>query len=112
MHAIEYAWLEAMRTTTLYAYRRPAEKFAAFEQYAQGAVEPVEPLRPAEPAGDLLACHTDAGIQLRVLDNLWPFWDAVTASSVGVSVIRLRNAAPRPASYRRPRRRSPALPGW
>ncbi|WP_244295204.1 DUF6886 family protein [Micromonospora orduensis] len=59
------------------------------------AVEPVTPLGPAEPVGDLLRCHAEAGIQLRVLDNLWPFWDVVTDSSVGFSGIRLRNARPR-----------------
>ncbi|MEU7914017.1 DUF6886 family protein [Microbispora bryophytorum] len=61
------------------------------------ATEPVEPLGPPEPVGDLLRLHEDAGIQLRLLDNLWPFWDAVTTSSLGWSGIRLRNARPRPA---------------
>ncbi|MGW4461871.1 DUF6886 family protein [Micromonospora sp. NPDC004704] len=59
-------------------------------------VEPVEPLGPAEPVGDLLRCHDEAGIQLRVLNNLWPYWEVVTASTVGFSGIRLRNARPRP----------------
>ncbi|WP_370939740.1 DUF6886 family protein [Amycolatopsis sp. cg13] len=44
----------------------------------------------------LLRLHEEAGIQLRVLSNLWPFWDAVTASTAGFSGIRLRNARPRP----------------
>jgi len=39
-----------------------------------------------------------AGIQLRVLNNLWPFWDIVINSTVGFSGIRLRNAKPRPPS--------------
>jgi hypothetical protein len=46
--------------------------------------------------GDLLRLHEQAGIQLRVLPNLWPFWDAVVASTLGFSGIRLRNARPRP----------------
>jgi hypothetical protein len=58
---------------------------------------PVDPLAPAEPVGDLLALHRDAGIQLRVLNNLWPFWNAVTATPLGFSGIRLRNAHPDPA---------------
>lgn len=57
--------------------------------------EPVEPLGPPEPVGDLLRLHADAGIQLRVLDNLWEFWDAVTTSTLGFSGIRLCNARPR-----------------
>jgi hypothetical protein len=99
VHAIEYGWLAAMRTTRLYAYRLPAELFRPFggpEPHARVAVRPVTPLGPAEPVGDLLECHAAAGIQLRVLDNLWPFWDAVTASTVLFSGIRLHNARPRP----------------
>ncbi|HEY0540094.1 MAG TPA: hypothetical protein VGD53_17120 [Actinoallomurus sp.] len=57
---------------------------------------PVEPLGPAEPVGDLLRLHEQAGIQLRVLPNLWPFWDRVTTSTLGFSGIRLRNGRPRP----------------
>jgi hypothetical protein len=59
---------------------------------------PVRPLGPAEPVGDLPALHEEAGIQLRVLPNLWEFWDGVVASTLGFSGIRLRNAAPRPAN--------------
>ena len=65
-------------------------------KHAQVAVEPVMPLGPPEPVGDLLRCHAEAGIQLRVLTNLWPFWDVVITSTVGFSGIRLRNALPRP----------------
>jgi uncharacterized protein DUF6886 len=98
VHAIEYAWLDALRTTRLYAYRLPVQAFRPFgepDRHAMVATEPVVPLGPPEPVGDLLRCHERAGIQLRLLDNLWPFWDAVVASSVGFSGIRLRNAAPR-----------------
>jgi hypothetical protein len=59
------------------------------------ATEPVTPLGPAEPVGDLLALHEADGIQLRLLSDLWPLWDAVVASTLGFSGIRLRNAAPR-----------------
>jgi len=45
--------------------------------------------------GDLLALHAAAGIQLRVLPSLWGFFDAVAASTLGFSGIRLRNALPR-----------------
>ena len=101
VHAIEYGWLEAMRTVRLYAYRLPAQPFRSFGTpvpHAHVAVEPVAPLGPPEPVGDLLACHAGAGIQLRVLPNLWPFWDEVVASTVEFSGIRLRNAKPRQAA--------------
>ncbi|HEX4703540.1 MAG TPA: hypothetical protein VH352_15540, partial [Pseudonocardiaceae bacterium] len=98
VHAIEYGWLDALRTVALFAYRLPAACFVPFGTpvpSAHVATAPVEPLGPAEPVGDLLALHDEAGIQLRVLDNLWPFWDAVTASTLGFSGIRMRNARPR-----------------
>jgi hypothetical protein len=99
VHAIEYGWLPALRETTIYAYRLPADRFRPFgdaESHAHVSIVAVEPLGPPEPVPDLLRCHAEAGIQLRVLDNLWPFWDAVVASTVGFSGIRLRNARPRP----------------
>jgi hypothetical protein len=99
VHAIEYGWLEALRTARVYAYRLPAARFRPFgapQPHAFVAVEPVEPLGPPELVPDLLSCHAEAGIQLRVLDNLWPFWDAVIASTVGFSGIRLANARSRP----------------
>ncbi|MBM2622535.1 hypothetical protein JIG36_44240 [Actinoplanes sp. LDG1-06] len=98
VHAVEYGWLESIRTTTLYAYRLPADRFRPIGagSHAMVATEVVEPLGPAVPVGDLLAHHAAAGIQLRVLDNLWPFWDEVVESTLGFSGIRLRNARPRP----------------
>ena len=99
VHTIEFEWLPALQDTRLYAYRLPAGSFRPFgepEPHAMVAVEPVEPLGPPEPVGDLLDMHARASIQLRLLDNLWPFWDEVITSSVGYSGIRLRNAKPRP----------------
>lgn len=99
VHAIEYDWLEAMRTVRLFAYRLPAEHFTPFGQpspHACVATISVEPLGAPEPVGNLLDLHRDANIQLRVLPNLWPFWDNIVASSLDFSGIRLRNARPRP----------------
>lgn len=98
VHAIEYGWLDAMRTVKLFAYRLPASEFRPFEgpvPHAQVATRPVRPLAPPEPVGNLFALHEAAGIQLRVLANLWPFWDVVTRTSLGFSGIRLANARPR-----------------
>lgn len=103
VHAIEYGWLEAMRTVELFAYRLPAEPFAPVgvdDPHAFVATTPVDPLGPAERVGDLLALHDEAGIELRVLDNLWAFWDDAVGSTLGFSGIRLRNARPRPPDRR------------
>lgn len=98
VHAVEYRWLDALRTVRLFAYRLPADQFVPFGEFAHAhvATRPVRPLAPPEPVGDLLGLHEQAGIQLRVLPNLWEFWDAVVDSTLGFSGIRLRNAAPRP----------------
>lgn len=53
---------------------------------------PVRPLGPPERVGDLVTLHEQAGIELRVLPELWTLWRAVTASTLGFSGIRLRNA--------------------
>ena len=99
VHAVEYAWLDRMRTARVHAYRLPAAPFRPVdgtpEPYAMVSTETVEPLGSPEPVGDLLALHEQAGIQLRVLPVLWTFWDAVTTTTMGFSGIRLRNARPR-----------------
>lgn len=98
IHAIEYGWLEAIRTVELFAYRLPAASFRPVDDddpHAFVATTAVDPLGPAERVGNLFALHDEAGIELRILDNLWEFWDAVVGSSLGFSGIRLRNARPR-----------------
>jgi hypothetical protein len=98
VHAVEYGWLDRIRTVELFAYRLPVKHFRPFggqEPHACVSTVPVEPLGPAEPVGDLLRLHADAGIQLRVMTNLWGFWDAVRSSTLGFSGIRMGNALPR-----------------
>jgi hypothetical protein len=50
---------------------------------------------PPEPVGDVLELHRAAGIELRVLDDLWPWWDVVSTTTLGHGAIGLPNAAPR-----------------
>ncbi|AFU04655.1 DUF6886 family protein [Nocardia brasiliensis] len=98
VHAIEYRWLDAMRTVELFAYRLPASAFRPFGSpvpHAHVATVPVDPLGPPQAVGDLLGLHEQAGIQLRVLPALGDFWTAVTSSSLGFSGIRLRGSRPR-----------------
>jgi hypothetical protein len=99
VHAIEYGWLTALQSTKLYAYRFADDAFhhvssPGAEPHALVATETVTPLGPPEPVGDLLELHAAAGIQLRLLDNLWSFWHEVIESTLGHSGIRLRNARP------------------
>jgi hypothetical protein len=102
VHAIEYDWVERFLGVELFAYRFLAAAFRPFGgpvPHAFVATRPVEPLGPAQPVGDLLRLHRDAGIQLRVLDSLWEFWDSVITSTLQFSGIRLRNATPRPQAH-------------
>jgi hypothetical protein len=92
VHAIEYGWLKAMQEAELYAYRLPADPFEARFENAVVATVPVKPLGPPERVEDLLGLHEQEGIQLRVMNSLWPFWDEVITSTVEFSGIRLRNA--------------------
>jgi hypothetical protein len=93
VHAVEYGWLDAMRSVELYAYRLPADAFTEYDA-AVVATSVVRPLGPPERVGDLFHLHDEAGIQLRVLSRLHDFWSAVIVSTLEFSGIRLRNARP------------------
>jgi hypothetical protein len=85
-----------------------------------GAAEPLDPVESAEPvvwaidecAGyfvshvpvvptslhiidDPIGALATQGVELRILPSLWPLRDAVIASSLQFSIIRMRNAQPR-----------------
>lgn len=95
VHAIEEAWLERVRTAAVFAYRLPQKSFEPHLEVggywiSRAAAEPLE----VTPLGDLVRLHEDAGIELRVLGNLWPLWNEVVASTLEYSGIRLRNAQP------------------
>jgi len=98
LHAIETRWFPAMSTATVYRYLLPAEDFTPWAE-ADGqwvSTTPVEPLA-VEPLGDLTNLHSDAGIELRAVESLWPIRDQVAASDWPFSVIRMMYAARRPA---------------
>jgi hypothetical protein len=61
------------------------------------ATDAVTPLGPPVPVKNLFELHAEAGIQLRLLPNLWGFLDAAAASTLEFSAIRMRNAVQRDA---------------
>jgi hypothetical protein len=94
--AIEYGWLARVQSCRLYCYRLPVETFRCIDECAGYFVSRV-PVVPTsmdvidDPIG-ALARH---GVELRILPTLWPLRDAVVASSLQFSIIRMRNAQPR-----------------
>jgi hypothetical protein len=94
VHAIQGDWLDAVRTAHVVAYRLPEETFAPDEVGGYWlSREPVEPLELVE-LPDLLALHADAGVELRIVPDLWSLWRSVIASTLQFSGMRLRNLQP------------------
>ena len=98
VHIVEPGWVERMHTARLFAYRFPEASFSKDAEVGGYWLsrEPVVP-EAVEELGDLVERHATAGIDLRIVDNLWPIWDRVVGSSLEYSGIRLRNAKPRAA---------------
>ncbi|HEU5099260.1 MAG TPA: hypothetical protein VFU22_09585 [Roseiflexaceae bacterium] len=94
--AIETGWMPALRQGRLYQYELPPDSFLPVDVGAGYYVsrEPVVPLGMVtidDLLGELLACD----VELRVMPSLWKLCDAVVASSLQFSCIRMRNARPR-----------------
>jgi uncharacterized protein DUF6886 len=95
VHAIEWSWWDSFRSARIHLYRMPAATFTLHNADA-GYYVSREPVRPVERVmiDDLVQRHSDAGIELRVVNDLWPLWDRVVSSTLEFSGIRLRNARP------------------
>lgn len=90
--AIEAGWLGRLQTTQLYRYVMPTEHFESLHDvgmYVSRAT--VVPLR-VEPVGDLVAALLSVPVELRVCSSLVPLADALIASTLHFSLIRMRNA--------------------
>ncbi len=89
--AVESAWLERIRATRLFVYHLPAATFVEHDREAGYWVSaaPVTPLQ-IEPLGDLLDALLAQGVELRFTPALGPLQQAVAASSLNFSMIRLR----------------------
>jgi hypothetical protein len=80
-------------------YRLPAEGFSPQEVggywTAQRVVEPLERVELT----DLVVRHAEAGIELRFVPSIWPWWTPVAASSLDFSGSRLHNATGHPEPH-------------
>jgi hypothetical protein len=90
VHVVEPRWLEPMRTTRVVAYRLPEETFEPWDRFWVSR-ETVEPLELVE-LGDLVEQHRAAAIELRTEPRLVDLHEAIVASTLDFSGIRLRNA--------------------
>jgi len=94
--AIEHAWFEKMRETTLYIYEFDPANFTLQDTCAGYYVSerteaPIGKMRIDDLFGALFAL----GIEVRLVNNLWRLADAVAKSTLEFSICRMTNAQPR-----------------
>ncbi len=91
--AIESGWFERLRSCRLYCYHLAADTFECIDECAGYFVSnlPVVPTC-VEVFDDLILELLKRGVELRIVPNLWPLRDAVVASTLQFSLIRMRNA--------------------
>ena len=93
--AIERDWLERVQRCRWYCYHLPQQTFECIDECAGYFVSRVSvvPTR-VEALKDPISELECRGVELRILPSLWPLRDAVVASSLQFSIIRMRNARP------------------
>ena len=93
--AIESGWLDRVRAAILWLYELPVDTFDLLDPVAAYYVSP-QPVRPraVHCMDDQLGELAGRDVELRVMPSLWPLRDAVLASSLAFSVIRMGNVRP------------------
>lgn len=94
--AVESAWFARIQACRLFVYEVPTANFeladaSAGYWIARTVIIPVGVTSIADPMAEILRCD----VELRLLPSLWPLHDAVVASTLDFSIIRMRNACPR-----------------
>jgi hypothetical protein len=94
---VEDAWMDRIADATLYLYDLPPAPFTSFDPGAgywtsEVAVAP----RAVREVPDLPAALTQRRVDFAALPNLWALHDAVAASTLQFSMVRMRFAQPRP----------------
>jgi hypothetical protein len=94
--AFEASWLERVRQARLFCYHLPAASFRCVDECA-GYFHSTEAVVPehVDVIEDLFLALTSRGVEIRILPSLWTLHDAVVKSTLGFSIIRMRNAQPR-----------------
>lgn len=94
--AIESNWLAAVQKSVIYLYEFAVAGFWCADEGAgyyvrETAVRPLSVRR----VDDLLVALAARDVELRIMPSLWPLRDAVLASTLQFSFIRMSNAARR-----------------
>lgn len=97
--AVESRWVERIRSGRLYCYQLPAETFECADECAGYFISYVPVVAQRfEVFDDLIGELLKRNVEVRYMPSLWTLRDAVVASSLQFSLIRMRNAVPRAAS--------------
>jgi hypothetical protein len=94
--AIERDWVDRLRRARLYCYHLPTQSFRLLDVHAGYYVssEPVTPVS-VRHIDDVVLALLAHDVEVRLVPSLWSLRDAVVASSLEFSLIRMRNAQPR-----------------
>jgi len=89
VHGAPLEWNEPVRACALYEYRFDPAPFAPWPD-AEGQWVAHEPVvaQSVEPAGDLIARHAAAGVDLRFVHDLASLRDLVVDSGLPFSIVR------------------------
>lgn len=98
--AIEQAWFQKCLKSKMFLYEFNPSSFqvtdiAAGYYTSRESMKPIAEYELSEIFNSLLR----RGIEVRVLPTLWYLRDQIAASSLGFSIIRMRNAGPMPISF-------------
>jgi hypothetical protein len=95
LHAIEASWVDRMRAAHVWRYGLPADTFEPWPDASGQWVSRVEVVPLAvTPMGDLIEAHAEAGIELRIVDSLWPISALAVSDRWDFSIVRMRHAQP------------------
>jgi hypothetical protein len=94
---VEKKWIERLREQVIYRYELDHSGFHLIDETAGYYISraPVVPLS-VQMIDDIPSELLKFDVELRALHSLWDLREAVIASTLGYSIIRMRNAAPPP----------------
>ena len=93
VHAVQGDWLDAVRAARLRGVSAAARDVRALRARERllGIARAGYARRRSSRSDDVLDRHAAAGIELRIVPDLWSVWQQVIESTLEFSGIRLRN---------------------